>query len=335
MSDFTSNFWSVYVAGITIVGILGCLLLLWMGGKGQASSSGDATTGHVWDVDLKEMNNPLPRWWVWLFIITCVFGLVYLVLFPGAGSFKGALGWSETRQFDEEMAAGDAQVAPIYAAFANKSIVDLSKDPQAMAIGDRLFMNNCSQCHASDARGAIGFPDLTDKHWNWGGTPDEILETITNGRIAVMAPVAAQLGSPEDVRAVANYALSLSKDKGTHFDAALASKGQAKFAEVCAVCHGADGKGNKLLGSNNLTDGVFTFGLGTEAHVIDMVTNGKMGQMPAWGEKAVKEQGNKSFYLSAAKIKVLAAYVWGKGGGLPPEPVAAAAPQAAAEGEAK
>ena len=179
MSDFTSNFWSVYVAGISLVGILACLVLLWFSGKAKAMTANDNTTGHVWDGDLREMNNPLPRWWVWLFIITVVFALVYLVLYPGLGKFGGTFGWSQAGQYDAEVAKGNKEVEPLYAKFNNMKPEDVAGDTQAMAIGERLFMNHCSQCHGSDAHGSKGFPNLTDHDWLYGGTPDKIVETIT------------------------------------------------------------------------------------------------------------------------------------------------------------
>ena len=165
MSDFTSNFWNIYVAAITIVSILACALLLWFSGKAKAMTANDNTTGHVWDGDLREMNNPLPRWWVWLFVITIVFGLVYLVMYPGAGTFKGQLNWTSLGQHEAEVAKGNKDVEPIYAKFSAMTPEQMSKDPQAMAIGERLFMNNCSQCHGSDARGSKGFPNLADGDW--------------------------------------------------------------------------------------------------------------------------------------------------------------------------
>jgi len=325
MSDFTSNFWSVYISAIVLLGILGCLALLWISGSTKSThAASDNTTGHVWDGDLREMNNPLPRWWVGLFIITCLFGLAYLFLYPGLGSYGGKLKWTSHGQFDSEMAKGEEQIKPIYDAFAGKSIPDLAKDPQAMAIGDRLFMNNCAQCHGSDARGGPGFPNLTDAYWTWGGTPEDILQTVTKGRTGIMTPMAAAIGSPEDVRNVANYALSLSNSP---HDAARAAQGKAKFETICSACHGVDGKGNKLLGSADLTKGVFIHGAGVESHVVDMINNGKTGVMPTWESKFTPEQ-----------IKVLTAYVWGKGGGVEaaaPAPAAAAeaatAPTAAAE----
>ena len=176
MSDFTSNFWSVYVAGISLVAIVACALLLWFSGKTKAMTANDNTTGHVWDGDLREMNNPLPRWWVWLFVITLVFSLVYLVMYPGLGTFAGKLGWSSAGQYDAEVAKGNKEVEPLYAKFTGMKPEDVAKDVQAMAIGERLFMNNCSQCHGSDARGSKGFPNLADGDWLHGGAPDRIQE---------------------------------------------------------------------------------------------------------------------------------------------------------------
>ena len=193
MSDFTSGFWSLYVSAITLIGILACLLLLWFSGKAKAMTAHDNTTGHIWDGDLREMNNPLPRWWVWLFIITVVFALVYLVLYPGLGTYAGQLGWTSTGQHTVEMKKEEDEVAPLYARFAAMKTEDIANDPQAMAIGERLFINNCSQCHGSDARGSKGFPNLTDRDWLHGGQPEQIIETITMGRMGNMPPLAAAL----------------------------------------------------------------------------------------------------------------------------------------------
>lgn len=315
MSDFTSNFWSIYIAAITLLGIFGCLVLLWVSGKTKAMTAADNTTGHVWDGDLREMNNPLPRWWVGLFIITCIFSLAYLYLYPGLGSYQGSLGWTQTGQFEKEVARGNEQTAPIYAAFAGKSTEELAKDQQAMAIGDRLFMNNCAQCHGSDARGSTGFPNLTDGQWNWGGTPEQIHATIAQGRTGIMTPMAAAVGSSDDVRNLANHVLSLSKSP---HDSVRANLGRDKFV-ACAACHGPDGKGNQALGAPDLTSGVFVHGPAVEAHIVNMINNGKTGVMPALESKFTPEQ-----------LKVLTAYVWGKGGGVAAATPAAAAPAAAA-----
>ncbi len=294
MSDFTNGFWSLYVAGITIVSILACLLLLWFSGKAKAMTANDNTTGHVWDGDLREMNNPLPRWWVWLFIITVLFSLVYLVLYPGLGTYAGTLSWTSTGQHTAEMKKGEEVVAPLYARFATMKTEDIATDPQAIAIGERLFMNHCSQCHGSDARGSKGFPNLTDGDWLHGGSPEKIVETITLGRTGNMPPLGAALGTADDVKNVAQYVLSLS---GSPNDSLRASLGKSKFG-VCAACHGNDGKGNPALGAPNLTDDVWLHGYGENA-IIAMINNGKMNQMPAQADK-----------LGTAQIQVLAAYVW-------------------------
>lgn len=301
MSDFTSNFWSIYVASITLVSILACLLLLWFSGKAKAMTASDNTTGHVWDGDLREMNNPLPRWWAWLFVITIVFSFAYLALYPGLGTYAGKLGWTSLGQHKTEMDKGNQEVAPLYAKFVSMPPQDVAKDAQAMAIGERLFMNNCSQCHGSDARGNKGFPNLTDSDWLYGGTPEIIKETLSKGRTGVMPPMAAAVGSADDVRNVAQYVLSLS---GSPHDSVKAALGKPKFA-ACAACHGADGKGTQAMGAPNLTDDIWLHGYG-EAAILTMVNLGKTNQMPAQADK-----------LSEAQIHVLASYVWGlsnKGG---------------------
>ncbi|HBH38331.1 MAG TPA: cytochrome-c oxidase, cbb3-type subunit III [Curvibacter sp.] len=298
MSDFTSNLWSVFVAAATLIGIVACLLLLWFSGKAKAMTANDNTTGHVWDGDLREMNNPLPRWWVWLFIITVVFSLLYLFLYPGLGTSPGQLGWSQLGQYQAEMAKGEKEVAPLYARFTAMSAQDMARDAQAMAIGERLFMNNCAQCHGSDARGSKGFPNLADGDWLWGGAPEQIQESIAKGRMGVMPPMAAAVGTPEDVKNVAHYVLSLSNSP---HDSLRASLGKAKFG-TCAACHGADGKGNTALGAPNLTDDIWLHGWG-EGAIIAMINSGKTNQMPA-------QEGK----LSAAQIQVLTSYVWSRSG---------------------
>jgi len=299
MSDFTSNFWSVYVAAITLIGIVACLLLLWFSGKAKAMTATDNTTGHVWDGDLREMNNPLPRWWVWLFVITIVFALAYLTMYPGLGSNPGKLGWTSLGQHKAEMEKGEKEVAPLYARFSAMSVPEVAADAQAMGIGERLFLNNCAQCHGSDARGSKGFPNLSDSDWLYGGAPEQITQTITKGRIGNMPPMAAAVGTPDDVKNVANYVLSLS---GSPHDSLRASLGKAKFG-ACAACHGMDGKGNQAVGAPNLTDDIWLHGYGENA-IIAMINNGKINQMPAQEDK-----------LSAGQIHVLAAYVWSRSNG--------------------
>ena len=293
MSDFVNSGWSIFVAAATIIGLAWCLWLLFVASKREVMAD-DNTTGHVWDVDLKEMNNPLPRWWLWLFVITVIFAAVYLALYPGLGKFPGTLGWTSVGQYKSEQQRAQEQIAQIFAKFKGKSAEELAKDSAAMGIGERLFGNNCAQCHGSDARGSKGFPNLTDGDWQWGGAHADIIATITKGRSGVMPPMAAALGTAEDVRNVANFVLSLS---GSAHNSVAAQLGKPKFA-VCAACHGPEGKGNPLLGAPNLTDKVWLHGWG-EAAIVSMINNGKNNIMPAFGER-----------LNAEQIHVLAAYVW-------------------------
>ena len=294
MSDFFSSGWSIYIAVVTIAGLIGCLALLIIAARRRVMA-GDNTTGHVWDEDLRELNNPLPRWWMWLFVLTVVFGAAYLVYYPGLGSQPGTAGWTSLNQYQTEQALAKAATAPLFASFAAKPVPELARDPRAMAIGERLFANNCATCHGADARGSKGFPNLTDQDWLYGGSPERITETITNGRQGMMPTMAAAVGTAEDVHNVANYVLSLS---GSPHNTIAAQLGRSKFT-VCAACHGADGKGNQALGAPNLTDKVWLHGWGEDA-VVAMINNGKTNVMPAHGERLTPEQ-----------IHLLAAYVWG------------------------
>src|SRR5688572_25414934 len=295
MSDFNSEYWSIYVAGLTLVSILACLLLLWITARKKIASDGDNTTGHVWDEDLREMNNPMPRWWMWLFVATIVFGFLYLVAYPGLGSYEGELRWTQRAEYEAEVETAKKELAPLYSQFEARKAEDLAGDAQAMAIGERLFMNNCAQCHGSDARGSKGFPNLTDKDWLYGGTPEKIAETITGGRHGQMPPMAAAVGSSDDVKNVANYVLSLSNSPN---DSLRSQLGRAKFT-ACAACHGVDGKGNTAVGAPNLTDDIWLHGWGEQA-IIAIINSGKISDMPGQAGK-----------LTEAQIQLLGAYVWG------------------------
>ena len=295
MSDFTSDFWAYYVAGIIIVSIIACWVLLILTGKTHAMTADDNTTGHVWDGDLREMNNPLPRWWSYMFVLTILFAFVYLALYPGLGSYPGQLGWTSRGLHQSEVDKGNKEIEPIYAKFLSMKPEEIAKDTQAMAIGERLYSNNCAVCHASDARGNKGFPNLTDGDWLHGGTPEKIQETIVQGRNGNMAPIAAAVGSADDVKNVANYVLSLSNSP---HDAAKAALGKEKFA-VCAACHGPDGKGMQAIGSANLTDNIWLHGFG-EATIVGHINNGIVNIMPPQGQLLTKGQ-----------LHVLVSYIWG------------------------
>lgn len=292
MSDFNSGGWAIFVAAVTIVSLVACLVLLALASKRKVMAN-DNTTGHVWDEDLRELNNPLPRWWAWLFVITVVFAAAYLTFYPGLGTNPGTFKWSSQGQWEAEQDKARATMAPLYAKFTAMPAADLAKDAQAMGIGERLFANNCAGCHGSDARGSKGFPNLTDNDWLWGGDFEKIKETITKGRTGMMPVMAAAVGGSEDVRNVANYVLSLS---GSANNSVAAQLGKGKFA-ACAACHGPDGKGTLALGAPNLTDKIWLHGWGEEA-IMAMVNNGKTNVMPAHDKR-----------LSPEQIHVLAAYV--------------------------
>jgi cytochrome c oxidase cbb3-type subunit 3 len=295
VSDFTSDFWSYYVAIITVASILACALLLWKMSSQRVPGSKTETMGHVWDENLAEYNNPLPNWWRWLFYITIVFALIYLGLYPGLGKFAGTYKWTSAGQYETEQARAAETFGPIFAKYAAMDIPAVAADPQAREIGQRLFLNYCSQCHASDARGSKGFPNLADKDWLYGGDPATIKTTIMGGRNGVMPPMGAVIGE-DGVKAVAHYVMSLS---GMTHDSLQAAKGKELFAANCAVCHGAEGKGNQALGAPNLTDNIWLYG-GGETTISETIRKGRNNHMPAWGD-----------FLGDAKAHILAAYVWG------------------------
>lgn len=304
MSDFTSGFWSIYVIVLTIVSIIACGVLLYVMGRMRvAKQPGKAsdTTGHVWDEDLAEYNNPLPRWWMWLFYITIVFGFVYLALYPGLGSLPGLLGWTSTDAYARERAAFDQSVAPLYTKYRDMDVAAIAKDPAGHAMGERLFLNNCAQCHGSDAGGSRGYPSLRDSDWLYGGNPDTIVASITDGRNGVMPAFGTTLGQ-DGVDNVVNYVRSLS---GLPVDSLKAQLGKPVFMANCAACHGADGKGTQALGAPNLTDSIWLWG-GSVKAITDTVTYGRGNA----GAAVTRMPAHKDL-LDPAKIKVVAAYVWG------------------------
>jgi len=296
MSQFTSGFWDVYIALITLVSIVGCAVFLKLQSVRRVETKeGDtATTGHIWDETLTEYHHPLPRWWSWLFYFTVVFALAYLVFYPGLGSWKGTLGWSQVGQLEAENERMEAKIGPLYAGFAAQEVPALVKDAKAMAIGQKLFLNHCAQCHASDGGGSRGFPNLTDKDWLWGGTPEAIKASITDGRTGVMPPWGPVLGE-QGVKDVAHYVMSLS---GMAADSIRVARGRPLFATNCVACHGPEGKGNPALGAPNLTDKTWLYGAG-EPVIIETIVKGRNNQMPA--HKAI---------LTPEKIHLLAAYVY-------------------------
>jgi len=291
MNDFVNQFWNWYVILLVLVSIVGCGVLLWT--QSLPPPNKLDTTGHVWDETLEEYNNPLPKWWMWLFYITVIFSLVYGVLYPTFGSFQGVLGWSSSGQWAKEVARADEQFRPLYAKYMKMDLKTLAADKEGNETGQRLYLTYCMQCHGADARGSKGFPNLADNDWQWGGEPAQIVETINNGRIAMMPPF-SQLGS-ETIKDLANYVRSLS---GLPADSLRVAKGQEAFNTAgCSGCHGADAKGMTAVGAPNLTDKVWLYG-SSEATITETITKGRNNQMQPWKE-----------FLGDEKVHVLAAYV--------------------------
>ncbi len=294
MSDFVSDTWHYYVAGLVVLSLLFCIWIL-------ASNMTRRVKGpvqlhdHIWDEDLQEYNNPLPRWWMWLFWLTLIFGIAYFTLYPGLGHWQGKFGWSAVGQYKAEVAAEDAVVKPIYDKYMKQDLLAVAADPEAQAMGQRLFLTYCAQCHGSDARGAKGFPNLTDTDWLHGGDPEVVRTTIKGGRMGGMPPFGPALGA-DGVKDVANYVRSLS---GLAHDSIRAQRGKQAFMTTCVACHGPEGKGNQALGAPNLTDRVWLWG-SSEATIIETITNGRTNQMPAFAER-----------LGEEKVHLLAAYVLG------------------------
>jgi len=292
MSHFTSGFWDIYIAVITVVSIVACAVFLKMQSVRRVVEP--ELTGHVWDENLQEYNNPMPRWWAWLFYLTILFAIGYLVLYPGLGSYKGTLGWTQVKQLEDETQRADAQFGPIFEKFAAQDIETLAKNPEALAIGQKLFLNYCSQCHASDAGGSAGFPNLTDISWLWGGSPEAIKTSITEGRLGVMPPWGTVLGE-QGVKDAAHYVMSLS---GMAADSIRVARGKETYDKICVACHGPDAKGNPAMGAPDLTDKDWLHG-GAEPQIIETITKGRTDQMPAHKD-----------ILSPAKIHLLTAFVY-------------------------
>ena len=296
MSDFTGDGWSVYIAVITVVSIIACMVLLFSLSSHRVSTHDAGTTGHVWDEDIAERNNPLPRWWMWLFVITVIFSVAYLALYPGLGSYAGRYGWSSTGQYQEEQAQAAAVYGPVLDKFLKQDIKTVAANPEARQMGQRLFLTYCAQCHGSDAGGSRGFPSLKDRDWLYGGEPEVIRTSILEGRNGMMPPMGPVLGSDEDVRDVMQYVFRLG---GRTFDGIRATRGKEKFDTLCAACHTDKGTGNPQIGAPNLTDDIWLHGA-SDAAIMESITQGRKGAMPA----------HKGF-LDESKVHLLTAYVYG------------------------
>ena len=289
-------FWAWFVAVGTIVFVIWCVWLVsWSAKQGPQGKEDEDLVGHKWDGDLEEWNNPAPRWWLYLYFITILWGAAYLVMYPGLGITGGLLSWSQEGQYDAEMQAAEERYAPIYERFAGMEFQALAEDPDALALGRSLFASYCTTCHGSDARGGPGYPNLTDDNWQWGSTEQDIINTITNGRIAIMTPWAPMLGSEEAVDNMVHYVRSLS---GLVEPNETAASAQTQFTTFCAACHMPTGVGNPILGAPNLTDDVWLYGP-SEDDIRTAIVEGRNGQMPAHGE-----------FLGENRTRILAAYVY-------------------------
>ena len=271
-----SSFWSGWIILLTVVNIIGAVWLLRVTSKTSPDEKASDTTGHVWDGDLKEYNNPLPRWWLWLFYLTVVFSIIYLVLYPGLGNFQGVLGWSQTGQYQEEVARMDERQREFFARFDDMSIPEMAGDTEAMAAAGNIFGNRCAQCHGADGRGAPGFPNLTDDAWLWGGDESAVLTSIRQGRSGVMPPMADAVGGASGVDNMVEYVRSLS---GLSHDEAMAAKAAPTWA-VCGACHGMDGTGQTAMGAPNLTDENWLYS-SDRATIAESITQGRQNHMPA------------------------------------------------------
>lgn len=272
-----SNFWSWYVIVLVVGMLIGCAVLLVLTGRHSPKGLKDGDEiDHDFD-GIVELNNPLPRWWVWLFWITIVFSVGYLVLYPGLGKYPGYLGWSSGKQVQADKDEAKALYGPIFTAFAKQPVEQLAKDPRAMEIAQRLFANHCATCHGSDARGMRGFPNLVEGTWIYGGTPEEIKQTIMHGRKAMMPSQMSALQSETSLEQVIQFLLHKNNRKA---DESKAQEGEKIFKRICAMCHGADAKGSKLMGAPNLTDNTWTHG-GTALGIEMSIRNGRQGEMPA------------------------------------------------------
>lgn len=312
-----SNFWNIWITVLSLFVIFACFMLLRFCNKNNTGIKEGESMGHTFD-GIEELNNPLPKWWSYMFYLTIVFGLIYLAMYPGLGSYKGLFGWTSSNQsvrslaeskaaveqakadgtlsqYDREVEHAQAVYGPIFKAYAETPLEELVKNEQALKVGGRLFLQNCAQCHGSDARGSIGFPNLTDSDWLYGGDLATIKTSIMNGRNGMMPPKGGLPIDDSELEALAEYIVKLS---GRDHDEAKAAQGQGSFMKGCFACHGMDGTGNKFMGAPNLTDNTWLYG-GSNGTIVESIKNGRAGVMPAWKN-----------VLGEEKVHVIAAYVY-------------------------
>ncbi len=293
MSEQLSTGWSWFVILITLLNIVACLwLIAWASIRRDDEPAETETTGHVWDNDLAEYNQPMPFWWLGLFVVTIVFSLMYLVAYPGLGNFDGLFNWTQERQHETQINQAEHRFERKFAEYHEMDIPALAQEPDAVDIGRKVYQTWCTGCHGSDARGAKGYPNLADNDWLWGGEPEQILASISNGRAGMMPPWQAVLGD-KGVAAVVDFM------QDPHAGTAAVEQGKALFEQNCTACHGADGTGNTMLGAPNLMDDIWLYG-GDEASLTSSIANGRQqGRMPAHRD-----------LIGADKLRLLTAYIY-------------------------
>jgi cytochrome c oxidase cbb3-type subunit 3 len=292
--------WSWYVIALVVLNVVGCVVLL-LYTSGKQSKGGAEGTGHVWDGDLREYDKPLPRWWINLFYITIVFSIGYVVWFPGMGNLAGTSGWTSQREHDADTAATNAKLAETFRPYDGKPLAALAQDPAAMRLGRSVFSNNCATCHGALAQGAPGYPDLTDNVWHWGGSADDVLQTVLNGRNAQMPAwkgTLTTLGGEGAVDYVTTYVLSLTDKSLLATNGESVARGGELFAKVCSACHGPEARGNPQLGAPDLTDDYWLYGR-SRAAIRTGLEQGRNGVMPAHLP-----------LIGETRARLAAAYVW-------------------------
>ncbi len=294
MSDFTTPIVDWFIIIVTLLSILWCLWLVLVNNIKRTDAE-VKPTGHVWDETLEEFDNPLPKWWFYMFLITIIFGFIYLALYPGLGSFKGLFNWTQINQYEAESAAYDESYASLYSGYAATPIEELAGNAEAMKTGERIYASYCTVCHGSDARGTTGFPDLTDKDWLWGGSAAQIKQTIMTGRTGNMPARGGLPLTDEEVENVTDYVMTLS---GREADATAAGKGKEVYGKICMACHLPTGTGNQALGAANLTDNIWIHG-SSRAAIVKTIKEGQTGIMPGHGE-----------FLGEDKVHLLSAYIY-------------------------
>ena len=288
-----SNLWSWFIIAGTVASLIACFWLVAYANKQRASDEEIAESeSHVWDEDVRELNNPLPMWWLWLFVGTIIWSGAYLIYYPGLGGFSGVGDWSQEKQYSDEVAAAEAQYGPMFAAFGAMEITELAKNADALKIGASLYQNYCSQCHGSTAQGARGFPNLTDDEWLYGGDPAQIERSIVAGRTGVMPPLNAVFGSDEAIDEMVRYVQNMADGMDT------SSPAHTKYMQLCVACHGPDGKGMQALGAPNLVDDVWLYG-SSPTEIRKSIVEGRNGAMPANGD-----------LIGNDRARILAAYVY-------------------------